>query len=304
MKHKIPKLGALIALTAGITIYVAEQLSVAPDGMPEGIAGYGESWPLVHKEDYEKTLGMSLPEVASGRVEIPRAFVKDLPKALTTEQDVRKRKQLFAASLLPLILRANERLLKDRAYLLTLYDKWQQRGSIGARDSNWLRRLGRTYRVQVGDTIQPETFQALLENVDIIPPSLALAQGAMESGWGTSRFAQSGNALFGEWVWGDDKKGILPARRNEGATHKIKSFDYLYDSVESYMTNLNRHPAYAELRARRKELRDHNLMVTGAALAPALVKYSERGEAYVNDILSIINFNGFGGLDSARLAAA
>ncbi len=310
MKHKIPKLGAMMLLTVGITVFIADKFS-APIAPPEhNRPATSSNWKLndvvenSSPAEIEKTLGIELPQDSKGVSQIPRIFVKDLPPALTTEQNVKRKKQLFAAALLPLILHANEKLLVDRSYMTDLENKWRKNGTLSTRDMNWLHSKGRTFRVDTQKPLSDATFEAFLERIDVIPPSLALAQGAIESGWGTSRFAQSGNALFGEWVWGDDEKGILPERRNEGATHKIKSFEYLYDSVESYMINLNRHVAYTDLRKRRRELRDHNLTITGAALAPALIKYSERGEAYVNDVLSIINFNGFNGLDNARLAAA
>ncbi len=233
---------------------------------------------------------------------VPRIFLTRLPDNLPEVMNAREKKRLFTSAMLPIILRANELIVADRGVLLKLKEKMLNGVPLRASERKWLQGKARQYRVRRHRNFSLQDMDLLIFRVDIIPPSLALAQAAMESGWGTSRFAQAGNALFGEWVWGD-AEGLTPLERDEGKTHKIKSFEYLLDSVLSYMTNLNRHPSYRELRLRRAELREHNLVVTGAALAPALVDYSERGADYVSDILSIINYNDLDGLDSAQLAA-
>jgi len=234
---------------------------------------------------------------------VPRTFLTKLPDNLPDLVDAKRRKQLFVSAMLPIILRANELIIADRGRLLAIKDRLETGEPEGKRQRIWLEQLAKRHRVKLDKPASVEQIDQLLFKVDIIPPSLALAQAAMESGWGTSYFAQEGNALFGEWVWGDDA-GILPRARDEGKTHRIKSFEYLLDSVRSYMTNLNRHRSYSDLRDRRAELRTHNLVVTGSALAPALVDYSERGAEYVSDIISIIDFNDLDGLDSASLMAS
>nr|WP_281500733.1 glucosaminidase domain-containing protein [Kordiimonas marina] len=191
--------------------------------------------------------------------------------------------------------------MADRTRLKVLREKLEEGRPLRESEEDWLAEKSSQYRLKKRHDFQTKDIDILLYRVDVIPPSLALAQAAMESGWGTSYFAQEGNALFGEWVWGDSN-GLLPRDRDEGKTHKVKKFDYLIDSVLSYMTNLNRHPSYRELRRRRAELRDLNLPVTGPALAPALVDYSERGASYVSDILSIIHYNDLDKLDSAHLS--
>jgi Bax protein len=142
-------------------------------------------------------------------------------------------------------------------------------------------------------------FDRLRERVDAVPPSLALAQAAIESGWGGSRFAQSGNALFGQWTW--KGQGIVPSRRNAGASHKIKSFGHLMEAVWGYVNNLNSHRAYRGLRERRLALSAAGRRLSGAELAGALAQYSERGDAYIGDLLSIIRQNGLEAFDSASL---
>ncbi|NVJ98405.1 MAG: glucosaminidase domain-containing protein [Alphaproteobacteria bacterium] len=233
---------------------------------------------------------------------VPRIFLSRLPEGLPDMTNAQNKKRMFTSAMLPLVLRANELIMADRGRLLSVREKLENEQKLRRTEREWLKTMARKYRLKRRNNFRTQDIDILLHKVDVIPPSLALAQAAMESGWGTSRFAQLGNALFGEWVWGDGE-GILPEARDEGKTHKIKKFEYLLDSVSSYMTNLNRHDSYAGLRRRRAELRDLNLPVTGAALAPALVSYSERGTDYVSDILSIINYNDLDGLDSARLAA-
>ena len=250
----------------------------------------------------EAALRYDLEKVVKGGNRVPRVFMVRLPENLPLLRQVKIKKKLFTETLLPLILRANELIRQDRAELMLMAKKLVANTAISKREHNGLNEMRNRYRMgEQSDSLT--LINKLLKRVDIIPPSLALSQAAIESGWGTSYFAQKGNALFGQWVYGDNAKGMLPRRRNKGANHKIKSFDYLLDSVSSYMVNLNSHKAYQELRNRRLELRTHSLPITGSALAPALISYSERGQPYVNDLLSVMNYNKFIQLDNAQLEA-
>jgi len=233
---------------------------------------------------------------------VPRNYLARLPETLPTLVDAREKKRLFMSALLPIILRANELIIADRGRLIEIRRKIISGEKMKTVERNWLLQISKQYRVQIKSNPTAKNIETLLYKIDIVPTSLALAQAAMETGWGTHRFAQKCNALFGEWVFKKSAKGCIPKRRGEGKVHKIKSFDYLLESVRSYMTNLNRHKSYEDLRRRRAELRKHSLAVTGSALAPALIDYSEKGAAYVNDILSIINYNELGALDFAHLA--
>jgi len=130
----------------------------------------------------------------------------------------------------------------------------------------------------------------LLRRVDTLPPSLVLAQAAEESGWGTSRFAAEGNALFGMWTWSGE--GVTPLQQRSGlGNYKIAAYETPLHSVIAYMHNLNTHQAYKELRVRRAELRKAGAKVTGWDLAKTLTKYSERGQAYVDSLHSLMNVN-------------
>ncbi len=191
------------------------------------------------------------------------------------------RKNLFIRAVLPLILDANRAISADRRALLALI---KRRDALQDADHVWLDRIARRYRVDGGD------LDRLLRRVDTVPPSLALAQAAIESGWGGSRFTLEGNALFGQWTW---KRGnaIAPLRRAKGAMHAIKVFSRLADSVAAYMLNLNHTGAYRVFRARRAELRRRGEPPSGLELARTLTLYSIERERYVRKIATIITQN-------------
>jgi len=231
---------------------------------------------------------------------VPRLYQTSLPENISS-LTVAERKKRFVGIVLPLILTANERIATDRKALLSL----RRKPSLNAREMLTLKDMAKRYRLG-NDENSPLTAADKYElflRVDEIPPSLALAQGAIESGWGTSRFAQLGNALYGEWVWGDSAKGIVPEGRGAGKTHRIRAFEALQGSVTSYIRNLNTHPAYKELREHRANLRANGERVTGTRLVYALLSYSTRREAYVDDLKSIIRRNGFEMLDDLDLLA-
>ena len=137
--------------------------------------------------------------------------------------------------------------------------------------------------------------------MDIIPPALALAQAAEESGWGTSRFVIEGNALFGQWTVEGDR-GIVPARRDADRSHKIKAFETLLDAVRAYARNLNTHRAYRKLRTQRQRMRLDGTPIRGRRLIETLTSYSERGVDYVKDLRAIMTVNKLDGLDAAKLS--
>ena len=157
-------------------------------------------------------------------------------------------------------------------------------GHISRKEAVWAKKLMAEY--------EADTLDALLIKVDEIPVSLALAQAAIESGWGTSRFAYEGNALFGQYVWGSNKNGIIPNDRESDAKFKIKSFDSLSDSVASYMKNLNTNFHYNEFRINRFVLRSNNLPLRGTYLAEYLFNYSIEDD-YTDKIKNIIEINDF-----------
>lgn len=297
----------LLALVAVVPIGIARHMlkESRPDAyVPDKPNYLAHQYPPQGEAELTKKLANLLHRDMHQMNAVPRVFLTRLPQVLPEMDNATEKKRLFVSSLLPVVLRANELIVADRGRLIDIHKKLETGTDLSNAERQWLKTTARTYRVKLTKPATADEVARLLYKVDVVPTSLALAQAAMETGWGTSKFAQKGNALFGEWVWGDDAEGIIPSGREEGKTHKIKSFDYLLDSVRSYMTNLNRHRSYEDLRLRRAELREHAVAVTGAALAPALVDYSERGVDYVNDILSIISYNEFDALDHASLESS
>ncbi|MEX0693739.1 MAG: glucosaminidase domain-containing protein [Rhodospirillales bacterium] len=239
-------------------------------------------------------MGYHLDNVRESAAPVPRVFLAKLPDDLHAVPEVSLKKTVFFQAMLPLILQENERILRDRHRLLKLKATLVMDGRLPASDRLWLSVLADRYKVK------DENMELLLRRIDIIPPSLAMAQAAEESGWGTSRFAQVGNAIYGQWTTADGE-GLIPKDRKEGMDHKVRSFDNLEQSVAAYMRNLNTHGAYISLRRERSRLRSSGKALDGDILAGNLHKYSERGAEYVESIRAIINVNGLGELDDARL---
>lgn len=240
-------------------------------------------------------LGYDFQSVLSGKEEVPRLFLASLPGDLSAVREVRLKKALFLQSMLPLVLQVNEEIAKDRARLLVIQAKKREGKRLSATDRLWLVSAAARYKVKTKDTA------SLLARMDEVPVSLALAQAASESGWGTSRFVREGNALFGEWTFSDKDHGLVPEGREEGKTHKVRAFSSLLDSVRAYVGNLNTHRAYRSFRSLRAKLRRSEAPLDGALLAGTLLSYSERGEAYVDDLRAIISANNLDRLDDARL---
>ena len=246
--------------------------------------------------DAFNSLGYDLKTVISGDGEVPRLFLASLPEDFGKIDQAEERKALFFRTVLPLILQVNEEILADRRRLWDLRYRVRTGLRLEAADRLWLIVMSERYDVGEGD------IDALLRRVDIVPTSLALAQGAEESGWGTSRFAQEGNAIFGQWTFVRDGN-LVPRRRDDGKTHKVRAFETLLDGAKAYAKNLNTHRAYRGFRKLRAGMRKAGQPVEGEVLARTLLSYSERGPAYVETILSIIEANGLSTLDDARLRA-
>lgn len=197
-----------------------------------------------------------------------------------------ERKTQFFAYLRPLIEAENARVAADRERLQSLADE----ESIGWFDRRWLEGLAEDYGLDPEEMEEDALIATLLRRVDVVPLSLALAQAAKESGWGTSRFARDGNNLFGEWCF-DPGCGLVPRARARERTHEVREFDGPRDSVASYVRNINTHAGYRELRRARARLRSEGKPLSGLVLANELQRYSERGQAYVEDIKGLIRYN-------------
>ncbi|KUJ72424.1 glucosaminidase domain-containing protein [Thiomicrospira sp. WB1] len=197
-----------------------------------------------------------------------------------------QRKNGFFNYFVPLIHEANRNILLERQRLTTL----MHQDRLGPSDQTWLTSLAERYDLADFNPGQPSDQVALLKRIDIIPTSLALAQAANESAWGTSRFARQANNYFGQWCY-TPGCGLVPKQRNAGASHEVRAFDHPFDSVKSYLHNLNSHRAYSELRSIRAQQRQAGQPITGLALAEGLKRYSERGEHYVEELQAMIRYN-------------
>jgi len=212
-----------------------------------------------------------------------------LPNELKMIESSKKRKEFFIQIVLPLIIKENNIIKKDRR---TLFDIINKSNNTKA-ELNWLEKKYKQYGVKSQD------LSTLKIRMDEIPVSLAIAQAAKETGWGTSRFAQEGNALFGQWTWSGE--GLKPKEAEEGADHKVMKFNILQASVRAYQRNLNTHPTYKELRKARAEFRDSNKPLDSLELSNYLNKYAETGNQYVEVLQQIIKQNNLKDFDDAKL---
>ena len=212
-----------------------------------------------------------------------------LPYELKEIQNVKKRKELFIQIVLPLILEENNKILLDRKKLFAILNKNNHSQS----DNEWLNKKFKQYGVIKKD------IPTLKRRMDIIPASMAIAQAAKETGWGTSRFALEGNALFGQWTYTD--KGIKPAAAEAGTTHKVMMFNVLKSSVRAYARNLNTHKSYREMRYVRAIQRDNFGKLNSLELVDYLNKYAETGKEYTIVLKKIIEQNSLLDFDDVKI---
>ncbi len=220
---------------------------------------------------------------------IPNITIVNLPNDLKSIKSIKQRKELFIKITLPLIVQENERLILLNKKIKLFKSRFDY---LSRKDAVWIKNIMNEYK--------EDTLDGMLIKVDKIPVSLALAQAAIESGWGTSRFAYEGNALFGQYVWGKTKNGIIPNERETNAKYKIKTFKSLSDSVRSYMKNLNTNFHYNEFRINRFVLRSNNLPLNGVYLSEYLFNYSIEQD-YTDKIINIIETNNFKDFENLRI---
>ncbi len=212
-----------------------------------------------------------------------------LPNEIKQIENSKKRKSLFIQIILPLILEENNLILLDRKKLFSILNK----NKNSKKEINWLNRKFKQYGVLNKD------IPTLKVRMDIIPVSLAIAQAAKETGWGTSRFALEGNALFGQWTWSGD--GIKPAGAESDTKHKVMKFKVLKASVRAYQRNLNTHSSYKNFRQMRAQLRDDSKKLDSLLLADQLDNYAETGKEYTKILKQIINQNSLKDFDDVKL---
>ena len=217
-------------------------------------------------------------------------YFTQFPKDLNEIQSVKLKKETFIKIVLPLIVAENEKILDDKYTLKKIISK----KFTTDQEKQWLRQKFLEYKVKKGNVEELEI------KMDIIPASIALAQAAKESGWGTSRFALEGNAIFGQWTW--NGKGIEPLLKDKSKNHKILRFPILRASVKAYKNNLNTHKSYIKFREKRKSLRNKNKKIHGLELAKTLGNYAETGSEYTKILAQIIIQNRLMDFEPVRLA--
>ena len=242
------------------------------------------------KQLFEDT-GYNLNDVRKKKLVKPVALTL-LPQEIKMIENSKKRKEFFIQIVLPLIIEENNNIKLDRNTLFTIINKSNNSNS----EKQWLEKKYKQYGVKSGD------LSSLKIRMDEIPVSLAIAQAAKETGWGTSRFALEGNALFGQWTWSGE--GLKPKEAKEGEKHKVMKFNILQASVRAYQRNINTHSTYKDFRKARAKLRDNNKPLNSIELSKYLNKYAETGNQYVEVLQKIIKQNKLQDFDDAKLLPA
>ena len=215
-------------------------------------------------------------------------IISELPKDFSDIQDVPTKKKLFYLVTLPIIYKTNILIMQERRMVVNIEKKFARK-ELNENETNEMIRLSKKYKLDYSE-INKKLFKKLKQRINIIPISLALGQAIIESGWGQSRFASEGNALYGQWTTREDR-GIIPQDRDEDKTHAVLKFNNLSESVEAYMFNINTHPAYYNFRVVRHI--DERLKYTDpiSMKVKYLAAYAEIGDKYVDQLELIIASN-------------
>jgi len=239
-------------------------------------------------EELFKSTNYNLKDVRKNKLVKPISLTL-LPNEIKKIENSKKRKDLFIQIILPLVIKENNNIKLDRKKLFSILNKSKNTKS----EKVWLNSKFKQYGVVSKD------LSTLKIRMDEVPVSMAIAQAAKETGWGTSRFAQEGNALFGQWTWSGE--GIKPSDADDDSTHKVMKFKVLQASVRAYQRNLNTHSSYENFRLARAELRDEGKKIDSMILSEYLDKYAETGKEYVRVLQQIIKQNNLTDFDDAKL---
>ncbi len=241
------------------------------------------------------------------QLQVPKIVITEISprwQEISRDLPVSVKKEIFYRLILPLVLHANTMVLERRDRLETLSRHLESGALLSQDDLLWLATIVKPLRISTGTGWQQsssslkEIVDKALYKLDIVPAGLALGQAAYESGYGTSRFAAQGNALFGQWTFGG--QGMVPDQQREHlGDHRIASYRWPFDSLRAYVINLNSHPAYEEFRRIRSQLRKQGKPLSSLAMADGLTSYSERGQAYVETLKGIIRVNNLDKADAA-----
>ena len=286
---------AMAMVMFALTASLQAQEVIVLSGLEETITWLeAENWWGQEKHDQQLTVPRAMIVAISDR------WQKGAPKL-----PVPTKKEIFYRFMLPLVVHANTMVLDRRERLQRIKAAVAADGRLSAENDTWLREIAAILRIVKRDAWPssdssklPQVIDQALYKLDVIPAGLVLGQAAYESGYGTSRFAVKGNALFGQWTFGGE--GLIPEQqRKQLGDHRIASYEWPFDSVRGYFINLSSHPAYEDFRRLRADRKAAGKPVTSLALADGLKNYSERGQAYVDTLKSIIRVNGLDIADGA-----
>lgn len=245
------------------------------------------------------------------QLKVPYAMITGISqrwRVAAQQLPVQQKKEIFYRFMLPLIVHANDMVMDRRARLQKMQEQLDSGRQLSTADIETLRQFAVLLRITDAGTAaslggDSEQLQKVIDEVlyklDVIPAGLVLGQAAYESGYGTSRFAAEGNALFGQWTYGG--KGLVPEQQRKSlGDHRIAAFDWPFDSVRGYYINLSSHPAYEDFRRLRAELKAAGKPLSSLALADGLIRYSERGQEYVDTLKGMIRVNNLDVADGAE----
>jgi len=239
-------------------------------------------------EELFKSTNYNLEDVRKNKLVKPISLTL-LPNEIIQIENIKKRKDLFIQIILPLVIKENNNIMLDRNKLFSILNK----NKNTEKEKKWLVIKFKQYGVVNND------LSTLKIRMDEVPISMTIAQAAKETGWGTSRFAQEGNALFGQWTWSGE--GIKPLSAADNTTHKVMKFKVLQASIKAYQRNLNTHSSYKNFRSIRAELRDNGQKLDSIILSKYLDKYAETGKEYIKILQQIIRQNNLTDFDDAKL---
>ena len=268
---------AAVVVVLGVTTFTA-------------VAQYRQSSSII--DDITLT---NLALVMPGPVEELLSIELELPD-FESYESVEGRKEAFFEFMSPYVMAENSRIASVRAQLLPMAEVVERGLPLSDVEAQRLAKIAADYRIDLEAIGLAEGLAELVRRVDTIPISLALAQAANESAWGMSRFAREGNNIFGQWCF-DEGCGLVPEQRHRDATHEVRAFSSVEASVSAYFRNLNTHESYADMRGLRSDMRAQARPLDALVLARGLLRYSERGVSYVNELQDIIRVNRLAALD-------
>ncbi|MGH1370754.1 MAG: glucosaminidase domain-containing protein [Cellvibrionaceae bacterium] len=224
------------------------------------------------------------------QIQQPKAEAPTRSSKAEKPVNIAEMKQAFFEKLVPVVKSENQKNTKQRQRLLSLYTGLNDTSApLNPQQQALLQSLAIQYRVPAAMDDQA-LLEQLLVRVDQVPASMVIAQAAIESAWGRSRFALEANNYFGQWCF-TQGCGVVPKRRNSGASHEVAKFNSIDAAVAAYLRNINSHPAYAEVRQKRLEARQQQRQPDSLEMIQGLAQYSARGEKYIEELQSLIGFN-------------